>query len=212
MKTFTRNTLSLAALTALFGLAGTQAQAQLNLTYSIGGVPTVTASSDTLDIAGYTGSATLVSGVAQSLKIGSATFTATSSNNNIFYNQDISRNLTLNGVTALLPEVAAFQSLAAFSPFPGLTIPGQNGAIVADSGAAPTTYTFADGSTVMVTTDQAGNPDVNAATSFTQTFDVTASFLYTAAPAGSAVPEPGSVALLVGMATVGTGVLRKRRK
>ena len=109
MKTSTRNTLSLAALTVLFGLAGTQAQAQLNLAYSIGGAPTITASSDTLDIAGYTGSATLVSGVSQSLKIGSATFTATSSNNNIFYNQDISRDLTLNSVTELLPQVAAFQ-------------------------------------------------------------------------------------------------------
>ena len=39
-----------------------------------------------------------------------------------------------------------------------------------------------------------------------------ASISYTPAPAGSAVPEPGSVGLLVSMATVGAGVLRKRRK
>ena len=44
----------------------------------------------------------------------------------------------------------------------------------------------------------------NGATDYGPTFTLT--------PVPSAVPEPGSIALLIGMATVGAGVLRRRRK
>jgi hypothetical protein len=180
-----------AATIALLTL-GVGANAQLTISYADAGAGPFQLQGETASILAGTGNAILTNGVAQMLDIDTLFTSNLGSPGEPSQAFDASRIFTINGVSGTL-----IQSLNINITFTVDTI--------SVDGDNTTTYNLGGGSFVDVTTVVSS---IQASSVGTTSGPIEATFLYHTA----AVPEPGSVALLIGMGFSGAGFLARRRK
>lgn len=166
------------------------AQAQVSFNYSVAAAGPFTLGTDTVSLSAFTGSATLVSGIAQTLQIGTQNVTI---GNNPDQAQTFNANRTINLTT--------FSLASSLSQNLSITI-----AAVADTvavtGGTTTTFVLAGGSTINVTPIAASQDYVSLGAQAPTAINAT--FLFTSAP------EPGTLALLA--LGIAGGVVARRRK